>query len=101
MTTTPKTEQKVLCKSPSATKGTRIEKWKYEAVKKAILQVVPKGGEGILFKDLATLVETGLPERIKASLGSVSWYTTTVKLDLEARGEIKRVPDSKPQRLVK
>jgi hypothetical protein len=29
--------------------------------------------------------------------GSVMWYVTTVKLDLEARGEIKRVPNSRPQ----
>jgi hypothetical protein len=30
--------------------------------------------------------------------GSISWYTTTIKLDLEARGLIERVPDSQPQR---
>jgi hypothetical protein len=24
--------------------------------------------------------------------GSVTWYVTTVKLDLEARGKVKRVP---------
>jgi len=29
--------------------------------------------------------------------GSVMWYVTTVKLDLEARGQIKRVPNSRPQ----
>jgi hypothetical protein len=29
--------------------------------------------------------------------GSVPWYFTTVKLDMEARGEIRRVPNSKPQ----
>jgi len=29
--------------------------------------------------------------------GSVTWYVTTVKLDLEARGVVKRVPHSRPQ----
>ena len=29
--------------------------------------------------------------------GSVTWYVTTVKLDLEARGLIKRVTNSRPQ----
>jgi hypothetical protein len=29
--------------------------------------------------------------------GSVMWYVTTVKLDLEARGDVKRVPNSRPQ----
>jgi hypothetical protein len=33
-------------------------------------------------------------------LGSVSWYTTTVKLDLEARGGIARVKGAKPQWLI-
>jgi hypothetical protein len=33
------------------------------------------------------------------SEGSISWYVTTVKLDLEARGLIARVPGSHPQRL--
>ncbi len=31
----------------------------------------------------------------------VAWYTVTVKLDLEARGLIKRLPGSGPQRLVR
>jgi hypothetical protein len=31
--------------------------------------------------------------------GSVSWYTTVVKLDLEARKEVLRIPSSVPQRL--
>jgi hypothetical protein len=29
--------------------------------------------------------------------GSVNWYVTTVKLDLEARGTVQRVPNSRPQ----
>lgn len=29
--------------------------------------------------------------------GSVTWYVTTVKLDMEARGEVKRVLNSRPQ----
>jgi Family of unknown function (DUF6958) len=34
-----------------------------------------------------------------ATLGSVGWYTTSVNLDLEARGLIERVPGAQPQRL--
>lgn len=35
--------------------------------------------------------------------GSIGWYYTTIKLDLEARREIERIPGSKPQliRMVK
>ena len=41
---------------------------------------------------------TGKPETM-LTLSSVGWYATTVKLDLEARGLIERVPDARPQRL--
>lgn len=52
-------------------------------------------GRGILtFKDLLTEVK----QELEASFeGSVSWVVTTVKLDLEARGEIERIPGSSPQ----
>lgn len=79
--------------------GTRVDKDKYEVVKRAILAAVPKNREGILFKDLPRLVAERLPEKIGPARGSVSWYTTTVKLDLEARGLIERIPKSSPQRL--
>ena len=77
----------------------RIDAWKYAVVKNAILTVVPQDEEGTPFKTLSGLVTGQLsPEELR-NLGSVGWYTTTVKLDLEARGLIERVPGSKPQRL--
>ena len=79
--------------------GLRVDQAKYDAVKKAILAVVPRGGEGMLFKDLPKAVAGELPEAIGPTKGSMSWYTTVVKLDLEARGEIERIPGSRPQRL--
>jgi hypothetical protein len=50
----------------------------------------------LTFTDLATMVEAQLRGQFD---GSVMWYYTTVKLDLEARKMIKRVPNSSPQRL--
>ena len=77
----------------------RIDTWKYELVKAAILNVVPYDEGGSAFKNLFDQVaEILTPEEID-KLGSVGWYTTTVNLDLEARGLIERVPGSKPQRL--
>ncbi|NIS83219.1 MAG: hypothetical protein GTO14_24135 [Anaerolineales bacterium] len=89
-----------LCLNPTPGKhGTRIPKWKYDLIRHAILKVVPKNDEGITFKELPSLIEKTLTELDQHRLGSVSWYTTTVKLDLEVRGEIERIPGMRPQRL--
>lgn len=77
----------------------RISEAKYQAVKRAILQAVPTTTAGIRFGDLPTRVADLLPASARETLGAVSWYETVVKLDLEARGEIERVPSSRPQRI--
>jgi hypothetical protein len=81
--------------------GPRILRWKYDAVRQAILKLIPKSDPGVPFKELTGGVRSLLGEEVVEKLGSVSWYTVTVKLDLEARGEIVRVSDRGPQRLVR
>ena len=78
--------------------GTRISKEMYDAVKKAILAAVPRNREGVLFRELPAEVKRRAPQALFQH-ASVSWYTTTDKLDLEARRLIERVPGSNPQRL--
>lgn len=82
-------------------KGVRILKWKYDAVREAILKVVPKEEPGLPFKELSIRVEEALAPDSRSELGSIGWYTTTVKLDLEARGFIARIVGSRPQRLIR
>jgi hypothetical protein len=69
-------------------------------MKVALLAVIPKAGDGVRFADLEVLVKKRLPRAMFAG-ASVLWYVTTVKLDLEARGLVRRVPGSSPQRLVR
>ncbi len=93
------TAQKFQTVHPEAGKqGTRIDAAKYEAMKAALLAVVPAAEAGIPFQDLADAVRPHLPAELFAN-ASVSWYVTTIKLDLEARGLIERVPGARPQRL--
>jgi hypothetical protein len=78
--------------------GATMSEDRYNAMRDAILEAIPFAERGVLFSELPRLVEPHLPERLFRG-ASISWYATTVKLDLEAREVIERVPGSKPQRL--
>ncbi len=93
-------EEKILCRTPTPGKqGTRILRWKYDAVRNAIRKIVPRRKDGVKFQHLAGRVKALLSPDERKRLGSVSWYTVTVKLDMEVRGELKRVAGSRPQRI--
>ena len=95
-------DKKVVCETPTlGKKPTRIAKWKYDIVRQAILNSIPKKGDGLLFKELPEKVKHELSIHDKTRLGSIGWYTTCVKLDMEVKGEIMRVSGSKPQRLIR
>ena len=89
---------KVQMQHPEGRKAPSIEESMYAPVRAAILDAVPATGDGVPFRDLSQEVAARTPAEMweHASLG---WYTTVVKLDLEAREEIYRVPDVVPQRL--
>ena len=73
--------------------GVRIEKAKYDLMREAILENLQRHG-AMTFSQLGALIEDFMQGNFD---GSVMWYYTTVKSDLEARGEIQRVPGSRPQ----
>ncbi|MBL8520831.1 MAG: hypothetical protein JNK75_09165 [Betaproteobacteria bacterium] len=97
----PQRSAQVVCKTPTPGKApVAIEAWKHACVRRAILDVLPRDGDGMRFIDLPDAVRRQLgPEELR-TLGSVSWYVTTVKLDLEVKGEVRRQPGT-PQRLVR
>jgi len=53
----------------------------------------------VSFKELVASVSSRVPKELCAKQGSVSWYTKVVQLDLEASGQIERIPDVTPQRI--
>ena len=75
--------------------GVNIERDKYDQIKSAIFASLEEHGE-LSFTELSELVNQRLAGQFD---GSITWYVTTIKLDLEARGEIERIPGSKPQML--
>lgn len=95
-----KEQTRVYCETPAkGKKGTHIVQWKYDLVRSFLLKRIPKTKEGIEFQGLADTIGKALSASEKSELGSVAWYTTTVKLDLEVKQEIERIAGSKPQRL--
>ena len=78
---------------PEKKQGVNINKEKYEIIRKAILSTLRTEKE-MTFMKLSRAVEKQVNGDFE---GSVTWYVTTVKLDLEARGQVKRVPNSRPQ----
>lgn len=94
-------EEKVECRTPTPGRASvRVPRWKYEAVRKAVLAAVrDAGAEGLAFKELPDAVKARLSAEDRDRLGSVVWWTTTVKLDMETKGEIERLAAKGGQRL--
>ena len=89
-------ETRILTKHPEKGKeGVNISRAKYDIVRAAIEACLREGGE-MSFEGLGRAVEGKLAGHFE---GSISWYYTTVKLDLEARHVLKLVPGSSPQRI--
>jgi len=87
---------RILTRHPDpAKRGVNIERQRYDTVRAAIIEALRERGE-LTFSQLSRAVETRLTGRFD---GSIQWYVTTVKLDLEARRLIRRVPASRPQRV--
>ena len=88
-------DEKIMTKHPQGKSGVNISKAKYETIRTAILDAL---------RDNAPMTFTALTEQVNQEMegkfeGSISWYVTTVKLDLEARGVIERIPNTNPQQL--
>lgn len=95
------TPQTVTCHTPTKGKDgtTTIPRWKYDAVSKAILEAI--GTDGLAFRDLSATVGKHLSNDELSRLGSLGWHVTTVKLDMEYRGQIMRIEGRKPQYLMR
>lgn len=87
--------ERIVTLHPAGKQGVNIERAKYDTMRTAILAALGNGEE-ILLATLRERVEQALADTFP---GSVGWYFTTVKLDLEAHGELERLPGRGPQRL--
>ena len=88
---------------PGPTKrNARIASDAYAVARRTVLAVVPQNEPGITLPAYLDEMTVRLP-KAKGWDPSLSprWYAMAMKLDLEARGELKRINRKPPQRLVR
>lgn len=87
---------KVTCRSPSGKTIARVEEWKYNRIREAILQVLPADGSPLAYSELSRRAASQIPAKEVQEIGKVPWFIETVSLEMEVRGELARVQDGKP-----
>lgn len=90
-----KSEEKIETLHPQGKKGVNILKRRYDIISDFILKTIKEHGE-ITYEEINDLAI----EKLSGSFdGKIPWYVVTVKLDLEARNIIERIPKTSPHRV--
>lgn len=88
-------EQKIQLKHPAGKKAIKMDKDKYDVLSRAILTHLRNVGESTHDRILQAVTEDFGKNKISFD-GSIEWHMEWVKLDLEARNEIKRSENKSP-----
>jgi len=88
-------DDRIMTLHPQGKKGVNILKRRYDLIKDYIIATVKKHGE-IAYQDLSEMAEKDLAKKFD---GRIVWYVVSVKLDLEARGVIERIPKTSPHQI--
>ena len=86
---------KILTLHPQNKKGVNILRSKYNTIKAFIIEIIERHEE-ITYQSLN---DQAIKALSKTFDGKVGWYVVTVKLDLEARGIIERIPKTSPHKI--
>jgi hypothetical protein len=88
-------EQKIQLKHPAGKHAVRMDKNKYDVLRKAILRSLKEGE--LTHKELHKAVLADFKRTKIKFEGSVEWYMESVKLDLEATKAIERILGKPPK----
>lgn len=88
-------EPRIMTLHPQGKKGVHILQRRYDQIRRFIMETVEQDGP-ITFEELS---DRAVDELTPVFDGKVLWYVVSVKLDLEARGLIERVPKTSPHQL--
>jgi hypothetical protein len=68
----------------------RVDAAMYEAMKRALLTVLPASAPGMTVGEVQNAVPAHLPEELYPGGAKAGWWMKAIQLDLEAKGLIKR-----------
>jgi len=88
-------EERILTLHPQGKKGVNILKRRYTIIRKFILDTLEKE-KTITYQSLSDRAVEELSDNFD---GKVVWYIVSVKLDLEARKIIERIPKTSPHQI--
>ena len=89
-------EEKITTLNLNGKKGVTILKAKYDIIKETIISVIKEKGT-VTLNELYESTEKAIGATFE---GKIGWYVMAVKLDLEARGTLAKVPNKSPQQLI-
>ena len=76
----------------------RVDAAKYNAMKTALLKVIPRQAPGLTQTEMRNKAAFHLPAHIFPNGEKVDWWSKCVQLDLEHRGELIREKAARPLR---
>lgn len=76
----------------------QVDAEKYQAMKAAMLRVVPKAPPGLTAQEMREKLLPLLPEHLWPGGEKVGWWQKGVQLDLEAKGHLRRDENARPLR---
>jgi len=88
-------DKRILTLHPQGKKGVNILQRRYNLIKEFILKTLTEQDQ-ISYQALDKLAVKKLKDTFD---GKVGWYVVSVKLDLEARNIIERVPKTSPHEI--
>lgn len=96
-------DDRIQLRNPEPTKSSpKMERATYSLARSVALAVIPAREPGITLPDYLETMRRSLPKAEGWPAGaSAGWWAMAIKLDLEARGELRRVKAKPPQRLVR
>ena len=88
-------DKKVQLKHPKGKKAIRMPKAKYDLLKPMVVKYLRSNGNAT-FSAMTSAIAKEFKTNGTKFEGSIPWHLEWVKLDLEARKIIKRVPNTSP-----